>query len=425
MCKSIKHDSGVEDSTPELIGIFDHRLGETLLALSSCARVGSSSTCSSMMINEKEGLASKIIERKEAFSQAPEGAVLSGPNLLHGICAGASCLPVARNQRSYENIPLDFIHSEFRPRTVFQPLTRLEKIPRLWNPIVESPDGKKESYSDLYRIVLRRRLNPNQERTLIASIIPPGWGHIHSVISCSFKDHAALLWAAALAMSLPIDFRFRAADRMDFMPEDFEYISSIRIPDNTDMAHSIFIRVLMLTCFNNEFADIWSKSFASKFKHDQWSDESPFTDNHRFSRLSQCWDQSFFLRNDSIRRLACIEIDVLVSMALGLSLDQLVTTYAVQFPVLTLYERSAVYDSSGHIAQTKNKQISKRLPKSISILESQTRLEHDWNSAALQPLGKDSSTVLTREFVPPYTRRNRIADYGKAWRHFAERFPSS
>ena len=62
-----------------------------------------------------------------------------------------------------------------------------------------------------------------------------------------------------------------------------------------------------------------------------------------------------FIRNYFARRQALVEIDVVAAMALGLTLDELIMMYKIQFPVLQQNEQDTWYDVNGQIVFTCSK----------------------------------------------------------------------
>ncbi|MCB8943980.1 MAG: hypothetical protein H6658_09515 [Ardenticatenaceae bacterium] len=100
------------------------------------------------------------------------------------------------------------------------------------------------------------------------------------------------------------------------------------------------------------------------------------------------------LRNEFERRQALVEIDVLAAMALGLTLDELLTIYRVQFPVLQQNEQRLRFDQRGYVVPVKT-------------------LHGE--------LGVDEGHPDFPAMVPPFTPVDREADYRQAWAHFAQR----
>ena len=105
-------------------------------------------------------------------------------------------------------------------------------------------------------------------------------------------------------------------------------------------------------------------------------------------------------------------------MALGLTLDELIMMYEIQFPVLQQNENDTWYDRIGRIVFTCSKGL-------VGVgLDRPT-----WNTIKDQHPGETYEHTLTSElyngrkitYEAPYRRCDRVADYRRAWSFFEER----
>jgi hypothetical protein len=134
------------------------------------------------------------------------------------------------------------------------------------------------------------------------------------------------------------------------------------------------------------------------------------------------------LRSDFARRLALVEIDVLVSQSLGLTVDQLIEMYRTQFHVLNENERGTWYDKNGRIVWTCSKGLTgigykKADGKKPSEREWRDKLANLAPGSVLEcELDVDfldgEPSKRRRVFEAPFTLCDREADYRRAWTFF-------
>jgi hypothetical protein len=139
-----------------------------------------------------------------------------------------------------------------------------------------------------------------------------------------------------------------------------------------------------------------------------------------------------------------VEIDVLVAIALGLTLEELKTIYRVQFPVMRQYEADTWYDTQGRIVFTNSKGLTGvGLPRNAVKSDtcygintpdrSESHIPLGWNDIKNLKEGKITKTFMddtrpggpverTVTYVAPFDRCDREEDYETAWEVFANRF---
>ena len=238
-----------------------------------------------------------------------------------------------------------------------------------------------------------------------------------------------------------------------------------RLPMLTDdcdprLRAALRLRALRLCCLTTHYAVLWSEMCAAglprspragaarpavpaidAFRTDAWTRrDARLTDD--WGALQHGWRRDVALRSDFARRQALLEIDVLAALALDLTLDELLTIYRVQFPVMRQYEGDTWYDAAGRIVFT----VSKGLP-GVGLPRRAIRGDTAWT--LVRPGGvAESDTalgwedvcglrdgVITRritddtlpggpverliEYHAPFDRCDREQDYRTAWQAFA------
>ena len=261
---------------------------------------------------------------------------------------------------------------------------------------------------------------------------------------------------SAVVCSLPIDFYVKTTGKGDFRGDLASKIPIIGI------SQKISSRYLALNCLTTHYAPLWEEVFDLDFADQRWSQpDNPRLPHYFWPGLTRDWNRECALRSDYARRMALVEIDVLVAQALGLTLDELLLIYRVQFPVMQGYERDTWYDIHGRIVFTNSKGlVGVGLPRKGSRSTPKTRIttpdgkvrdgNFGWEDLWIYPAeGADEATVkqggtpkvpdgtimtqwvtdgtlpggprtVERTYTAPFARANREEDYRIAWAFFGD-----
>lgn len=395
-------------------------------------------------MQQHDGTISRRPQGHNGFVINAEDWVLSGPHFFIANPLSKTPRAVCIERSQYDQIDLEVMPIDYLPRSNFLPMAdRLEYIKRTprvsW---IESGEPVARPTTDFFRYVHRRRIGPASERTLSSALIPPGSAHVHTVLSLVFRRSEDLVVLSGLTCSLIADFFVKSTGVVDL------YDSTLsRLPLIKDL--SISVRALALNCLTSHYAPLWAEIFDPTFSRQNWSQPgNPRLSQGFFVALTPEWQRHCALRSDYARRMALVEIDVLVAQALKLTLEELVLIYRVQFPVMQSYERDTWYDINGRIVFTNSKGLlGVGLPRkhgkkdgsvTLTLPDGTTRSgAYGWDEIRqLQEAGQlpDGSIVShsvpndtlptglfmqARQYTAPFALANREADYRIAWAFFA------
>ena len=396
------------------------------------------------MFDETASQRSGVIRRNTQFPDSPCDLVYSGPHFWVGT-------PIYKTPRrnclvssDYDTVDLNSVPCDYEPRTNYVPEldndSSFHRIPMLhWIP--EGFPKSVRKITNSYRSIHREMTGPTAERSLVSALIPPNVSHTNSCISTSFKDTGKLLDFHAICVSLPLDFLVKATGASHVHGA---LLKSFPFPDfDTHVRSLIHLRVLALNCLTRHYSQLWTYSWKFRYIQDSWTKHDVRLRPDYFGKLDSKWVRDHAFRTDFERRQALIEVDVLVSMILDLTLEELVTIYRIQFPIMQQYERDTWFDAKGRIVFTTSKGLPgvgmSRKPilgdTSYGLITSTTR-KHGF-ALGWEDVRDLREGIVTREVVDdthpsgpmtriveyhaPFDLCDRESDYRIAWEEFERR----
>jgi len=301
-------------------------------------------------------------------------------------------------------------------------------------------------------------ISNSSERTLTGALIPPLVGHINGVQSTAFEREDDLLSAGCITSSLIADWYIKSLGRSNL------HATWMQLPLLSPKP-ALNARYLALNCLTSHYSALWEKMYESCFQTERWS-QSDNTRLHQsfWTSLGHTWKVSSGLRSDYARRMAMIEIDVLVAKQLELTLDELLLIFRVQFPVLQQNEDDTWYDANGRIVFTCNiglaagigiqRKGGKNTPRTLIVIPDGKSYDGTFGWEDLwsypnrdadteevcrkggRPKVPDGSVItqwviddtlpggpreVQKTYIAPFTRANRENDYKVAWDFFSSR----
>ena len=322
----------------------------------------------------------------------------------------------------YDPIDLTDIPADYMPRVKYsQACTDAEyksRVQKMADPNQE--DGAVSRFDAVYRLCCRGMVPLTGERTLQASCVHPGVAWVNAIAGYGVhpERYALLALMSGLEAALPYDFFIRSIGKMNI---NATTLSLQPVPE-TNLAHEIRLRGLLLNCLTKPYADLWQSCWDESYTSMSWAKDDPRLTADTFTSLMNEWNWHTPLRTDYERRQALVELDVLASMALGITLDELIDIYRLTFTVLSGYEDDTWYDANGRIVFSKKNygDLTFKRPdfekiKNAPAGEVFTRTIMD----DTQPGGPRERTI---EYVAPFDKCDRVEDYKTAWKFFTQKY---
>lgn len=443
---------GTDPSSPLLPAIHAKELLSILLKFSKTGRrLGdygdqlSISSCWNETTAKQDGIMKELPGNRTVFPENPAQAILNGPHVSVGTPLFKCPDEICSNNLRWGVIDLTAIPDDYLPRVKYLPAVSKEEYRRRADKIAWDKDVFENGtlvhqgtpVSDFYRLSLREMVGTDSERTLTSGIIEKFVCHANIVESLCFNSLKTLLTISGFFASLPADFYVRQQNKGHLLPA---LLRGIPLPNFGIWEPFIRTRALCLNALTSWHKELWEENFASSMKEDSWSQDHEGLAPDFFKNLTSTWQRNDALRTDLERRQALLELDVLTSLALGLTLEELLTCYRLGFRVMRSYDEDTYYDQKGRIVFTSNGNGLRGvgLSRKATAEDSETYAVN----GSLQEKGlgfedvkeMDTGTVsrtfmddtlpggpISRTIVykAPFFKMNREEDYRRAWTFFS------
>ena len=370
--------------------------------------------CSSQHWLETYAQNDGTIKRQTQFAETPGEWILSGPHFFAGNPFFQTPRFVCETHRAYDTLDITDLPADYLPRTNFIPACGKAEYDRRTPCVswIESGESEAKKITDYYRFVNRARTGASSERSLICTIAPKGIAHVHSILSTAFRQSSDALNFLGSCQSLLADFYLKTTGKASVLESTLQALPFIE-------SREILARTLALNCLTEHYAELWQQNWQESFCNDSWTGSSKLLPEDYFAKQSAEWTWDSACRTDFARRQALLETDVLVALKLGITLQELLTVYRIQFPVMRQYEREAHYDQNGRTVFTPSKNlVSLGLARRAGKDDQPLVMEYPDGSTETRPLGWEDICP-----APPPLENGRRRSYATGESHGKPQVP--
>lgn len=343
---------------------------------------------------KKDGL----IRWRTAAPESLEEAILQGPHFAQATPFAKQPNIPCRNKNDWSARNLTDLPSRVVPVTNYERACSAD----VYRAAQDVWDGR--PYTAYYRLAWRVMIPSSNERSLFAALFPPGPAHVDAVHTLALENNRNTALSAGFWAALPLDYILRITGRSHLRNAE---VNVLPAPDPTHpLAAALLLRTLRLNCLTDAYTSLWEELYAHQWRQDRWA--VLWEDLPALEAVGPHWDRSIPLRTERERRAALVELDALVALWLGMTVDQLIVVYRSRYPVLSDYEAHIWFDAMGRkIAGNHNTyglgQTKEHFAKLKAHLDSPDKV--------MPPEG----------YTPPFYKADREKEYRQAHAVFSER----
>ena len=428
-------NAGVAVESSRMLSSVNHAAAAALEVLSRSTKVGSLAPQFSTGWNETTDRTKGRFESRWGVPESWSEAILQGPYFHVGNPFASERNETMGGNQDYSSHDLEVLPTSAIPATEYKPLfgeqreasgeivadtTVYDAAYGTWTYQVDR-EGKtvteETPVRDHYRMMWRAMAATTGERTLVPAIYPPGTAGVHSVSSYGLPGASkrSLVLMSAAASSLLSDFMVRSSVGSAISPSAVDRLPMLS--ETHDLATSAVLRTLRLNSLTTAYADLWRDAYDPSFTRDAWTGGLDRPNRPALGDVGPEWSMTSPLRIDEDRRQALVEIDAIMAIVTGISIDDLVTIYRTQFGVLNDYDRGEgkkayIFDANGRL-----------IPSSVRTA---------WNKAGRPETGlpledrtavhpSATGTGRTIVYEQPFRILDREADMRQAYAEFTRR----